>query len=599
VRLTDATLRSAQAVLGGCVRVGEMLPIAAKLDGVGLGALDAFGGSTFRACVDLGEDPWERLQRLREVTPRTANQALLRGQSLTGRQAFADDVVELFIATAAGRGVDVFRLHDPLNDLRNLEVALRAVRAAGKRSQGSLCYAISPVHDLDHWRSLARGLAELGADELVVLDAAGLLSPRACAELVRALREAVELPVAVHARGAGGMGAMASMAAVEAGATRLDTALSPLASGVSPPAAESVVAALAGGEHDTGLDLDALGEIKVELEALISRHHERAHASAGRVDSDVLRYRMPLSMLQDLRLQLDGHNALGRWRDVVEEVPRVRQELGWPPLVGPVIDMIAAQAVYNVLGGERYATVSQELKDYLQGLYGRPPVPADPEVRRLVLGQEDPLTVRPADLLEPGIEMARSELRGLGFEGSDEQVLTHLMCPGQAPTLFRALAAAASTETLSERPLEVPAAPVEAEPAADGAVADDVAAATAQAMSAEFDVEVEGEVFRVRVAGAGTVVVPMPAQAGARAGSAGGGPPARPRAGAITAPMQGLIVKVPVKVGDDVALGDVVAVLEAMKMQNDIVATKPGKVLEVYVQEGDVVTPNQALVAIG
>jgi pyruvate carboxylase subunit B len=511
--------------------------------------------------VELGEDPWERLHRLREVTPRTPNQALLRGQSLTGLQAFADDVVELFIATAAGRGVDVFRLQDPLNDLRNLEVPLRAVRAAGKRSQGSLCYAISPVHDLDHWRSLARGLADLGADELVVLDAAGLLSPRACAALVRALREAADMPIAVHARGAGGLGAMACMAAVEAGATRLDTALSPLASGVSPPAAESVVAALAGGEHDTGLDLDALGEIKVEL---------------------------------------DGHNALGHWREAVEEVPRVRQDLGWPPLVAPVTDMIAAQAVYNVLGGERYATVSQELKDYLQGLYGRPPVAADPEVRRLVLGHEDPLTVRPADLLEPAVEAARTELRGLGHEGTDEQVLTYLMCPGPAPVLFRALAAPpSSSPTVDERPGEVSQTPAESEPAGAGAVAAD-AGATAQAMAAEFDVEVEGEVFRVRVAGAGTVVVPMATPASS-AGAAGTGraAPARPRDGSITAPMQGLIVKVPVKVGDDVALGDVVAVLEAMKMQNDIVTTKPGKVLEIYVKEGDVVSPNQALVAVG
>jgi pyruvate carboxylase subunit B len=304
-------------------------------------------------------------------------------------------------------------------------------------------------------------------------------------------------------------------------------------------------------------------------------------------------------MLADLRGQLDQHNALGRLRDALEEVPRVRGELGWPPLVAPVRQIVATQAVYNVLGGDRYATVSQELKDYLQGLYGAPPRPADVEVRRQVLGQDEPITIRPADLLEPQVEAAREQLRQRGVEPTDERTLSYLLFPAAALELFEAASAppkrAVETQpaqAASESPVEAPSPNGSGESAATPE-----APAPPQAVAAEFDVEVEGEVFRVRVAGAGVAV--LPAAAGAPVAMAAA--PAAPRArdGAVTAPMQGLIVKVPVKVGDEVKLGDVVAVLEAMKMQNDIVATQPGKVVEIYVKEGDVVSPNQALVAVG
>jgi pyruvate carboxylase subunit B len=592
VRLTDTTFRDGnQSLLGGRLRGAEILPIARRLDAIGLFALEAFGGATFETYLRMGEEPWEYLRQLREATPNTPIQALVRGQSLVGPRACADDAVELFVATAARDGVDVFRFFDPLNDLRNLGVPIRAARRAGKRVQGALCYAASPAHDLDRWRALARGLAAMGVDDLVLKDTCGLLTPQAASDLVTALRETVGLPIVVHSHCASGMAPMAYMAAVEAGASVLDTAMSPLAGGASQPATESVVAALAGGDHDTGLDLERLVEIKLDLEELRKRHQEHLSPSAQRIDSDILRHRLPASVMEDVHRQLEQHQALERMGEVLEEVPRVRGELGFPPLVTPIRQLIASQAVYNVLGGGRYATVTQELKDYLQGLYGAPPQPADAEVRRSVLGNQEPITIRPADLLEPQVESARAQLRRNELDASDERMLTYLMFPDLAIELFRAeLAPAQPVPPAVEAPADGATgveAPKEAPPPAEP-----------QAVTNEFDVEVEGEVFRVRVTGAGMAMAPArgPGASGAPAPAAA---PRRAADGAVTAPMQGLIVKVPVKVGDQVKLGDVVAVLEAMKMQNDIVATKPGKVLEIYVREGEVVSPNQPLVAVG
>ena len=603
LRLTDTTFRDGnQSLLGGHLRGPDIFPIAQKLDAVGLFSLEAFGGATFETYLRQGDDPWEYLRRLREVTPSTPIQALVRGQNLVGTRNYADDAVELFIATAARNGVDIFRFFDPLNDLRNMEVAIRAAQRAGKRVQGALCYAISPAHDLTLWCSLARGLADLGVDDLVVKDTSGLLSPQVTWELVTALRETIDKPVVVHSHCGSGMAPMAYMAAVEAGASVLDTAMSPLAWGASQPATESVVAALAGGDYDTGLDLEKLVEVKIELEELKNQHLEHLSPAADRIDSDILRYQMPAFMLEDIHRQLESHNALGRMREALGEVPRVRRELGFPPLVAPIRQIVATQAVYNVLGENRYATVSQELKDYLQGLYGAPPRPADSDIRRQVLGQEEPITIRPADLLDPQTEGARARLQRRGLEGTDEQVLSYLLFPAQAMELFQAQASPRPSGAPVVEPVEAEApSPNSADESGNGEVEVppvDGAPDLRQPPAAEFEVEVEGEVFHVRVAGTGLVVAPVAAAPSSAAGSLAA-QPVKPRGDAVTAPMQGLIVKIPVSVGDDVKLGDVVAVLEAMKMQNDIVATRPGKVVEVYVKEGEVVSPNQALVAVG
>jgi pyruvate carboxylase subunit B len=589
VRLVDTTFRDAQqSLLGGNLRSDEIIPIAAKMDKIGFVAMEAFGGATFETQLRAHEDPWEFLRKLRKVTPNTPIQALIRGQNLVSKRNFADDVVQLFVKHAAKSGVDVFRVFDPLNDLRNMEAAIAAALKAKKKVQGALSYAISPAHNIELWGSLAKGLADMGCEEIVIKDTSGLLSPQATWELVTALKSVVTLPIDVHSHCSSGMAPMAYMAAVEAGAEILDVAISPLAWGTSQPAAESVVAALHGGEYDTGLDLDTMWDVQHDVEELKRRHIEHLSPFADRVDASILRYQMPGQMLEDIFHQLAAHNAGGRISEVMEEANRVRRELGYPPLVAPVRQVIATQAVYNVIGGERYATVTQELKDYLQGLYGRPPVPADPELRRLVLGREEPITIRPADLLEPQVENSRRQVRKLGYDPTDDNVLIHLMFPSLAHEYLNGPPAKDSNGSKPK-----PAAPAPEPKMAAPEVPDPPPAAPVS--TAEFEVEVEGEVFKVRVTGAGMTV-----SAGAgTATNAGPAPPPKTGEGTVIAPMQGLIVKIPVKAGDDVKLGDVVAVLEAMKMQNDIVTTVAGRVSQVYVKEGEVVSPNQPLLAVG
>ena len=594
LHLLDTTFRDAQqSLLGGSLRGDEIVPVAAKMDAIGFVAMEAFGGSTFETQVRRREDPWAYLRKLNKATPNTPLQALIRGQNLVANRNFADDVVELFIKHSAKNGVDVFRVFDPLNDLRNMEAAIGAALKAKTKVQGTLCYAVSPAHSLELWTSVAKGLVEMGCNEIVVKDTSGLLSPQATWELVTALKEAAKVPIDVHSHCSSGMAPMAYMAAVEAGAEILDVAMSPLAWGTSQPAAESVIAALQGGEYDTGLDLDKMWDVQRDVESLRRKHADELSPVADRVDASILRYHMPGATLEDIHRQLAAHDAVGRLAEVLEEVSRVRLELGYPPLVAPIRQMIATQAVYNVIGGERYATVTQELKDYLQGLYGRPPVPADPELRRLVLGREEPITIRPADLLEPQVDAARQHLRKMNLDTSDDSVLIQLLFPNLAIDYLRDPAPAARE---NRRPAALTAVdPPAPDPVAAQAPAPPPAAAQPRA-GAEFEVEVEGEIFKVRVSGAGMVVIPA---TGASAAPAANPAPPRTGEGTVIAPMQGLIVKIPVKPGDTVKLGDVVAVLEAMKMQNDIVTTVAGTVREVYVKEGEVVSPSQPLLAVG
>ena len=594
VRLVDTTFRDAQqSLLGGSLRTEEILPIAAEMDSTGFAAMEAFGGATFEKQLVIHEDPWEFLRKLNKATPNTPIQALIRGQNLVARRNFADDVVELFIKHAARSGVDVFRVFDPLNDLRNMEASIAAALKAKKKVQGALCYAISPAHNLELWGSLAKGLVNLGCHEIVIKDTSGLLSPQATWELVTALKHVVKVPIDVHSHCSSGMAPMAYMAAVEAGAEVLDVAMSPLAWGASQPAAESVVAALEGGEYDTGLDLGRMWDAQRDVEELKRRHIENLSPVADRVDASILRYHMPGLMIDDIYRQLGERNAPDRLNEVLDEANHVRRHIGYPPLVAPIRQMIATQAVYNILGGERYATVTQELKDYLQGLYGRPPGPVDPELRRLVIGRDEPITIRPADLLEPQVDFARQQVRKMGFEPTDDMVLIHLLFPALAPDYARGPQPAKSD---GQKPAVVEQSPPppptpEPEPVV-------VAAPPPRSQSAEFDVEVEGEVFKVRVSGAGLSVVATGAPAAAPSGNSAPAPP-KVGEGTVLAPMQGLIVKLPLKPGDEVKLGDVVAVLEAMKMQNDIVTTVAGKVTGIYVKEGEVVTPNQPLLNIG
>src|SRR6202022_403927 len=328
IRLIDTTFRDAQqALLGGRLRTEEILPIAAKMDTLGFAAMEAFGGATFEAQLRLHEDPWEYLRKLNKATPNTPIQALVRGQNLVANRNFADDAVELFIKHAAKCGVDVFRVFDPLNDLRNMEASISAALKAKKKVQGALSYAISPAHNLELWVSLAKGLVNMGCHEIVIKDTSGLLSPQVTWELVTALKDAVKVPIDVHSHCSSGMAPMAYMAAVEAGAEVLDVAMSPLAWGASQPAAETVIAALEGGEYDTGLDVDKMWDVQQELEDLKQRHIEHLSPVADRVEASILRYHMPGLMLEDIYRQLEAHNARDRLDEVLSEANRVRKEL--------------------------------------------------------------------------------------------------------------------------------------------------------------------------------------------------------------------------------------------------------------------------------
>ena len=415
VGITETVLRDGhQSLIATRMRTRDMLPVAEALDAVGYRSLEVWGGATFDVCLRfLREDPWERLRELKRRMPRTPLQMLLRGQNLVGYRHYPDDVVDAFVAEAARQGIDIFRVFDALNDPRNMRTALSAVRRAGARAQGTICYTRSPVHTLESFVALGRTLAEMGADELCVKDMAGFLPPREGAELVRALRREVGLPVVVHTHSSGGLSAMTGMAVIEAGAEAFDTALSPFAGGTSQPPTEAMVSALAGGPHDPKLDLGALAELSEHFRRVLERYRPLLNLRSLQTDTGILVHQVPGGMLSNLLSQLAEQEALGRLSEVLDEIPRVRADLGYPPLVTPTSQIVGIQAVVNVLTGRRYAEVTAEVRDYVRGLYGRPPAPVDAELTRRVLGTEPPFDGRPADRLAPEMERAIAEVRAL------------------------------------------------------------------------------------------------------------------------------------------------------------------------------------------
>ncbi|MBO0708335.1 MAG: pyruvate carboxylase subunit B, partial [Candidatus Dormibacteraeota bacterium] len=411
LRITDTTLRDGnQSLFGGALTNDELAALAGRFDGLGFAALEVFGGGTYEAALLRGEDPWDGLARMAAATPKTPLQALIRGQHLVAGRSLPDDVVRLWVQTAADLGVDIFRVFDALNDLRNLKVPVAAARDAGKRVQGALAYTVSPAHDRRLWQDLARGMKELGVDDIVIKDTGGLLTPQVAGDLVPALAEATGLPVIVHSHCSGGLAPFTYLAAIQAGADGVDTAFAAFGGGAGQPGVESLVTVLPGAERQTGLDLKRLIGLRDELEEIRSRHLDDLIPFADRADPLLLEYALPRAMLQDIVDLLEEHGARSHFEEVLAEVARVREDLGWAPLLAPVRQLVAAQAVYNVLGSTRYETVTQELKDYLQGLYGAPPKPVNPAVRTQVLGQTDPITVRPADLLDPLVEATRDAL---------------------------------------------------------------------------------------------------------------------------------------------------------------------------------------------
>lgn len=598
INVTETVLRDAhQSLLATRMRTEDMLPICGKLDKIGFWSLEVWGGATFDACLRfLKEDPWQRLRQLRAALPNTRLQMLLRGQNLLGYRHYSDDVVRAFVARAAANGMDVFRVFDAMNDVRNLQTAIAAVKDAGKHAQGTICYTTSPVHTVSKFVAQAQEMAALGVDSIALKDMAGLLTPFATGELVKALKDNVDLPIFVHSHDTAGVAAMCQLKAIENGADNIDTAINSMAWGTSHPGTESMVAALRGTEYDTGLDLEALQEIDQYFVEIRKKYHQFESSYTG-VDTRVQVNQVPGGMMSNLANQLKEQGALDRIDEVFAEIPRVRQDLGYPPLVTPTSQIVGTQAVFNVLAGERYKTITNEVKLYLQGRYGKAPSQMNVELQQRAIGKEEIIDVRPADLLPPELDALRAQVADLAE--SEEDVLTFAMFPEVGRQFLRDRAEG----TLTPEPL-LPA------------VAQQTTAPVAKqdGVPTEFVIDVHGESYHIDITGIGIKgtgkrhfymsidglpeeVVYEPLNLYVNEGQNG----LRRQASApgdVTTSMPGNVVDVLVSVGDSVTAGQSLLVTEAMKMESEVAAPIAGKVAAVHVKKGDRITPGDVLVEI-
>jgi oxaloacetate decarboxylase alpha subunit len=435
VRITETAFRDGhQSLLATRMKTEDMLKIADTVDSVGYFSLEMWGGATFDACLRyLDEDPWERLRALRKRLKNTPLQMLLRGQNLVGYHHYPDDVVEAFVTHAVTEGIDIMRIFDALNDVRNMAKAMEAAKKAGAHVQACVVYTLSPVHNSDHYVSTAKTLEQMGADSICVKDMAGLLTPYASHNLITRLKEALTIPVQLHSHYTSGMASMAYLKAIEAGVDCVDTSVSALALGTSQPPTETIVAALKGTPYDTGLDLETLADIGSYFRSMKLRYQDVATPIV--VNADALRWQIPGGMLSNLRAQLTAQGMLNKLDEVLAEVPRVREEMGYPPLVTPMSQIVGTQAVLNVATGQRYAIKSREIKDYVKGLYGRSPAPISDEVRQMIIGNEEVITTRPADLLDAELGSARSLIGK--YPRKEEDVLTYIMFPEVALDFFK------------------------------------------------------------------------------------------------------------------------------------------------------------------
>jgi oxaloacetate decarboxylase alpha subunit len=579
--ITDVVLRDAhQSILATRMRIDDMLPIAAKLDQVGYWSLESWGGATFDSCIRyLGEDPWDRIREFKKAMPKTKQQMLLRGQNLLGYRHYADDVVEKFVERAATNGVDVFRVFDAMNDPRNLATALKAVKKNGGHAQATLSYTTSPVHTLEAWVSLAKQIEDMGADSIAIKDMAGVLTPYNAYELVSRLKGQTDLEVQLHAHATAGLSDMTILKAVEAGIDRVDTAISSMSMTYGHTATESVVAALAGTDRDTGIDLLLLEEIAAYFREVRKKYSKFEGALRG-TDSRILVAQVPGGMLTNMENQLREQGASDKFDEVLKEIPRVREDLGFIPLVTPTSQIVGTQAVLNVLTGERYKSISKETQGILKGEYGAAPAPMNAELQARVLDGKEAITCRPADLIDAEMDQVLADVKKLaeekGFklaENAIDDALTLAMFPQVAPKF------------LANR-----GNPDAFEPAPSAAGAD------------TYTINIDGNEYVVKVNEGGDVTnlapvngAPMSiggATSTAAPVAAGGGEP-------IVSPLAGNIWKVLVQPGDEVAEGDVVLILEAMKMETEIRAPKDGTVGSVSAKEGTAVKVGDTLYTLG
>ena len=597
ITVTDTILRDAhQSLIATRMRLEDMLPICDKLDRVGYWSLEVWGGATFDACVRfLKEDPWERLRQLKAVLPNTRLQMLLRGQNLLGYRHYSDDVVEAFVAKAAENGIDVFRIFDAMNDVRNLETAIRAVKKSGKHAQGTLCYTTSPVHTVELFVEQAKAMRDMGVDSIAIKDMAGLLTPFATGELVTALKAEIDLPLFIHSHDTAGLAAMCQLKAIECGADHIDTAISSFAWGTSHPGTESMVAALRGTPYDTGLDLELLQEIGLYFYAVRKKYHQ-FESEFTSVDTRVQVNQVPGGMMSNLANQLKDQGALNRIDEVFAEIPRVREDLGFPPLVTPTSQIVGTQAVFNVLAGERYKSITNEVKLYLQGRYGKAQGTINAKLQRQAIGGEEIVEVRPADLIPPELARLRKEIGELAK--SEEDVLTYAMFPDIGRKFLEEREAGTLTPEVL---LPIP----------NG---NSGAAVGGEGVPTEFIIDVHGESYRVDITGVGVkgeskrhfflsidgmpeevVFEPLNNFIG---GASGGQRKQASAPGDVSTSMPGNVVDVLVKEGDTVKAGQPLLVSEAMKMETEIQAPIAGTVKAVHVAKGDRVNPGEVLIEI-
>ena len=591
--LTDVVLRDAhQSLLATRMRIDDMLPIAGALDDLGLWAVESWGGATFDACIRyLGEDPWERVRMLKAAMPKTRQQMLLRGQNLLGYRHYADDVVNCFVERAAFNGVDVFRVFDALNDMRNLGTAIEAVRKCGKHAQGTISYTVSPLHDLDMWVDLGRRIQDMQADSLCIKDMAGLLKPYVAFELVSRLKEYLDIPIHMQSHATTGLSTSTYLKSIEAGIDNVDTAISSMSMTYGHSATESLVAILEGTDRDTGLDLSQI-EVVAAYFRQVRKKYAAFEGSLRGVDSRILVAQVPGGMLTNLESQLGEQKALDRLDEVLEEIPRVREELGFIPLVTPTSQIVGTQAVVNVVTGSRYKTITREVSALLKGEYGATPAPVDSELQQRVLDGGEPITCRPADLIEPELARLEDELRSIAdtqeirlAENQIDDVLTFALF-GQIGLKF-----------LKER--DNPAA-FEPPPESVSSQAAVAAAPSSPAGGTErYSVRVDGKAYEVEVSPSGAITNVQPVSARqATASVPAASAPAPQEASRVTrSALAGNVFKVIVSAGDEVAAGDVLLVLEAMKMEMEVVSSEAGRVVEVHVEEGGKVEVDAPLVS--
>ena len=580
--LTEVVLRDAhQSLFATRLRLEDMLPIAPKLDRVGFWSLETWGGATFDACIRyLGEDPWERLRQLKQAMPNTRHQMLLRAQNLLGYRHYADDVVEAFVERAAETGIDVFRIFDAMNDLRNFETAIRATLATGKHAQGTLSYTVSPVHQTDYWVDLGRRLEDLGSHSICIKDMAGLLKPYEAEDLIGRLKQTCTVPIALHSHATTGMSVATAVKATEAGVDLLDTAISSMSMTYGHSPTESLVAILQDQPRDTGLDLRLLEEIAAYFRE-VRKKYAKFEGSLKGIDSRILVAQVPGGMLTNMENQLREQGAANRLDEVLEEIPRVREDLGYLALVTPTSQIVGTQAVLNVLSGRRYQSVTKETAGVLRGEYGATPAPVNAELQARVLAAgEEPLCGRPADRLAPEMERLTAELEGLAIEKSfelaprkTEDVLIYALFP-QVGLKF--LAHRGHPEAFELPPWREPPP---ATPAAQAAQTPAPAAAGPEV----YQVEVNGQTYEVRVSPQGAVQTVAPAPSAPRAPTAPRATGGRP----IAAPLAGHITQILVAPGQRVESGEVVIRLEAMKMETEVRAPAAGTVGAIPVKEGD------------